>query len=617
MKKTSLKSKMILGGIVLVVFPLLCVGLSATYKAVGHLEAGALIQSARSAGALADSIDLVLQEQIRIARSIAAGFRSFGGMDFAFYGGKDIDDTNFKRVNETMHRMLQGLGAHYEGLFMGDMDGLVFAGALQNGECPYKGKNVSQTGYFKEMMKAADAVVGDVHASEISQSPLVTFCAPIHSRDNQVVGFLAMSCRLEPLAQLVSATRIGESGQAFLLDRNGVVIAHSRPEWVLSVDLKTKAGLEALGEAMLAGGSGVSQVQVDGVDKMAGYAPVKLSGWSAAVTQDMSEFKALERDMGRFNLLVGILLLLGGVAGVWFFSRKLTNQMNRSIAGVQSLSEEVAAAGSQLSETSHQLAEGSSEQAAGIEETAASLEEITAMIQSTADHTDQAERLIQETDQSIDAAFQSMQALTGAMTEIAAESDKTGEIMRTIDEIAFKTNLLALNAAVEAARAGEAGAAFAVVADEVRRLATQASEAARNTTAMISGTGRRIVEGRELTDRTCTAFTEVTAHVRRMKELIGQISGASREESQGIQQINESMMEMDKVVQRNAAGAEQNATMAETMRDLSAKMRQLIRSMAELISGAVPSKGAPAPGQGDTPVKGKKITAFSAGAVEA
>lgn len=590
MQKATLKAKMIVGGTILIFFPLICVGFSSTFKAVAYLKANSFTQSASSAGGLADSINLILQEQIRIARSIAAGFRSFGGMDFAFYGGKDIDATNFKRVNETMHGMLKGLGDHYESLFMGDKDGLLFAGSLQNAECPFKGVDVSQKDYFRQVMKSADAVIGSVNASEVNHAPVVTICAPIHSKGNQLVGFLGMTYRLEPMAEVVRATRIGKSGQSFLLDNNAVVIAHDEKEWVLAVDLKSKEGLESLASEMLAGNSGVKQVRLQGMDKMAGYAPVKLSGWSVAVTQDMSEFKSVEHAMGRFNLLVGAGLLLTGIAGVWLFSRKLAAQMNRAITGVQKACDELAGAGNQLSETSHALAEGSSKQAASIEETAASIEEITAMIKSSADHASQADHLIKETDQSVRSASRFMEELTNSMAEVAASSEKTQLIVRTIDEIAFKTNLLALNAAVEAARAGQAGAAFAVVADEVRRLATQAAEAARNTTAMITGNSKRILDGRHLTEKTCCAFTEVTGHVSRLKELIEHISGASHEESQGIQQINESMMEMDKVVQSNAAGSEHNANMSETIRVLSENMRQLILSLAELVGGAAPLK---------------------------
>src|SRR5208337_4378558 len=179
-----------------------------------------------------------------------------------------------------------------------------------------------------------------------------------------------------------------------------------------------------------------------------------------------------------------------------------------------------------------------------------------------------------------------MQNLTVSMNEISQAGEETSKIIKTIDEIAFQTNLLALNAAVEAARAGEAGAGFAVVADEVRNLAMRAAEAAKNTADLIEGTVKKIKEGSEVVQKTNTEFSEVQTSSARMGELVGEISAASVEQAQGIEQISKAVTEMDKVVQANSANAEESASASEEMSAQAEQMKQFVGELATMVGGA-------------------------------
>ncbi len=214
----------------------------------------------------------------------------------------------------------------------------------------------------------------------------------------------------------------------------------------------------------------------------------------------------------------------------------------------------------EISATSSSLAEGAGEQAASLEETSSSLEELTSMTRQNADNSNEANVLMGSVQKVVAQADESMADLTGAMKEISTASDETSKIVKTIDEIAFQTNLLALNAAVEAARAGESGAGFAVVAEEVRNLAMRSAEAAKSTSVLIEGTVKKVKEGSELVVRTNENFNEVSGTVGKVAELIGELSAASQEQSQGISQINIAVAEMDKVTQQNAAAAEELAS---------------------------------------------------------
>ncbi len=285
---------------------------------------------------------------------------------------------------------------------------------------------------------------------------------------------------------------------------------------------------------------------------------------------------ALAGMMGGFALALalGIYLCLS-----------ITRPVQRIITGLGEGAEQVTAASGQVAGASQQLAEGSSEQAAALEETSSSLEEMASMTKANADNANQANSLMADAGRVVERANQSMAGMTNSMKEISAASDETAKIIKTIDEIAFQTNLLALNAAVEAARAGEAGAGFAVVADEVRNLAMRAAEAAKNTATLIEGTVTKVKDGSELVHKTAEDFTEVAASTTRVKDLVAEIAAASNEQAQGVDQISRAINEMDKVVQANAANAEESASASEELSAQAEQMKGVVGELVALVNG--------------------------------
>jgi len=269
-----------------------------------------------------------------------------------------------------------------------------------------------------------------------------------------------------------------------------------------------------------------------------------------------------------------------------YLALSITRPINRVVQGLSEASEQVSVASTQVSGASQHLASGASQQAASIEETSSSLEEMSSMTKQNAEHAHQANQLMMQTSQVVSNANNSMGQLTASMVEISKASEETSKIIKTIDEIAFQTNLLALNAAVEAARAGEAGAGFAVVADEVRNLAMRAAEAARNTADLIEGTVKKIKEGSEIVNQTSTEFYKVADSAQKMGGLVGEITAASVEQAQGIEQINKAVGEMDKVVQENAANAEESASASEEMNAQADQMKVFVDELITIIGGA-------------------------------
>lgn len=289
------------------------------------------------------------------------------------------------------------------------------------------------------------------------------------------------------------------------------------------------------------------------------------------------------------------LLKAGGVAAagvlltmaIFFIvvRRSITNPIGEIITNLNDGAEQVSEAASQVSSSSQTLAEGATDQAAAIEETSSSMEEMASMTKQNAKNAEHADNLMKKAGQVIIEANQSMKTLINSMERISNASEETAKIIKTIDEIAFQTNLLALNAAVEAARAGEAGAGFAVVADEVRKLALRSAEAAKDTAERIDGTMKRVAEGAEIVTSTHQAFVNVSESSDRVATLIFGITKASREQSEGISQVNTAISQMDGIVQSNAATAEESASSAEELNAQAATMKGLMRSLAALIQG--------------------------------
>ncbi|PAW75367.1 MAG: hypothetical protein B9S32_17955 [Verrucomicrobia bacterium Tous-C9LFEB] len=297
-------------------------------------------------------------------------------------------------------------------------------------------------------------------------------------------------------------------------------------------------------------------------------------------------------------LMIGLVVsILAGAILSFLITRGITATVRAIIQSLSTSSEQTASAAVEISHASQSLAESSSEQAASLEETSASLEEMAGMTKLNADNAAKAKNLADQTRGAADSGADDMRAMSLAMDEIKSASDGISKIIKTIDEIAFQTNILALNAAVEAARAGEAGMGFAVVADEVRNLAQRSAQAAKETAQRIEESISKSEHGVQISAKVAASLQQIVSKAREVDELVAEIATASKEQSKGIDQVNIAVSQMDKVTQSNAANAEQTASASEELSAQSIELQSAVHELLSMVGGhAAPARAAlPAP----------------------
>jgi len=305
----------------------------------------------------------------------------------------------------------------------------------------------------------------------------------------------------------------------------------------------------------------------------------------AADTTSAITTATLEASKTLTMLVLGLALVLGIT-----FAIVITRSIGTVLTGISNAlaagADQTSAAAAQVSSSSQSLADGASEQAASLEETSASLEEMASMTKRNAESAAQAKELSNQTRAAADAGAADMTEMKQAMDAIKSSGDDISKIIKTIDEIAFQTNILALNAAVEAARAGEAGAGFAVVAEEVRNLAQRSAQSAKETAAKIEDSVKKSDHGVRISDKVAKSLGEIVEKARKMDALVAEIATASNEQTQGIGQVNTAVSQMDKVTQSNAGNAEETAAAAEELSAQAISMQEATAELRKLVVGS-------------------------------
>jgi len=471
-------------------------------------------------------------------------------------------------------------------------------------------------------------------AAVLFGKPYITQYDPIKDAQGKVIGLsfigLDYSDYQNQLKSTIRSLKIGETGYFYVVDSRpganyGKMLVHPVAEGKSFIDAKDADGHEFIKE-MLERKNGTIQYpwvnkelgETQPREKVAAFTHFKGWEWLIVGGTYAEEFTRKVRTLRNWFVLLGVALVLLVSGALYLVIRSLVIQplgratlaaqalahgdltaelkvarqdemgqligaMNQIGSGLASVvanvrqgSESVATASAEIAQGNQDLSARTESQASALEETAASMEELSSTVKQNADNARQANQLAQNASTVAVQGGEVVAQVVDTMKGINDSSRKINDIISVIDGIAFQTNILALNAAVEAARAGEQGRGFAVVASEVRSLAGRSAEAAKEIKTLITDSVERVEQGSALVDQAGTTMSEVVASIRRVTDIMGEISAASSEQSAGVAQVGEAVNQMDQATQQNAALVEESAAAAMSLREQAQHLNQLV-----------------------------------------
>jgi methyl-accepting chemotaxis protein len=621
MNFNSIRFKLVSGGCLAILALLLVNGYISITNSSRALTALAMQCAEATAKAIATQVDRAIQGELKTAMAFAtdSAFKTVG--EEVKTKGIEGAASSIQVLRQQMKTKFKTLGDNYLGIYITDANGMLYTGELADGS-EYKGSNIAERPYFQAVKQSGKAVFSDVVRSQKTGEVIAVACAPVVSDSGEFLGAFGLSMKAKALTHLVTDNKTSETGYAFMSNKDGIIIAHVVEKNVLQLDLKTLKGMESINNSMMAGKTGVEEYFYQGLDKIAGYAPVPTTGWSVAATQESNEFLASVNALKRTILwialtsllLAALLIFLAATAitkpinkaveglkdiaegegdltmrlaitskdevgelAKWFniFIEKLqgmiakisdnTKQVNLSITELSNVAASLSNNADHTSARANNVATATEEMSVNLTNVAAAMEESTTntnMVASAAEEmTATINNIAQNAEQAhsiTETAVRQAASTSGKMAELGQAAQAINKVTEAITEISEQTNLLALNATIEAARAGEAGKGFAVVANEIKELAKQTAAATMDI--------KNQIEGVQVTTRsTIEEINQISRIINSVNEVVATISTAVTQQSAATEEIANHIAQASQGLEEVNENVNQSSSVAGTI----------------------------------------------------
>jgi len=623
LKNIKIGKKLIFTGIIVLLIPIAALGLISIQKSSAGLRALVEEQLEKRTSEISISIYNVLITEKKLAIDIAERQEAkdaFSG-DGVYASGTE----RYTKLNSILDRFARTkvLGDDYTGINIMDTGGIVRASS----EPGSIGLDLSSRSYFTRAMKG-EVNIGEPAISKATGLPFFAIAAPVYDGNGVVTGVVGIVVELDFIWHIIKDSTIAETGYAFVTDVEALVISHPDPSIVFETNISDLNGMEEIARRFMNGESGIQNYVYKGVAKTAGFASVPETGWGVFLTVTDDEFMAPVYAVRNAVFIVAAAGFIIALLIFIVFARTLTTPIKKGVQFAQEISEgklytdidinqkdeigvlaealrdmkeklrevvsnvynssiQVTEGSGQLSQSAEQLSQGATEQAANAEEVSSSVEEMGANIQQNTDNAAQTEKISSQAAIDAETGGAAVIEAVQAMAEIAEKINIVGDIAR-------QTNMLSLNAAIEAARAGEHGKGFAVVATEVGKLAAVSQQAASDILELATQSVSKANNAGE-------KIKAIVPDIRRTADLVAEISASSNEQNTGASQINEAMLQLDQVIQQNAASAEEASSMSEELTAQAQQLREMISFFKMDASGAETRSGSEQQARQDRP----------------